>query len=47
MPTEQKQIDDFLNIGDRILMLRQSHRPTTNHRFAASDDLCDFANVML
>src|ERR1041384_5225233 len=33
LTAQHHEVDDFLNVRDRILMLRQAHRPTENHAF--------------
>src|SRR5579864_990284 len=45
MPAEQHQVDDFLNGGDGLPLLRQPHGPARNHVFRTHHHICDFANL--
>ena len=42
---EQKKIHHFLDGGDGVLVLRQSHRPTTNDALGAHRDFSGGANL--
>ena len=43
--TQQQQIHDLLDVRDRILMLRDAHRPTADHRLRLRDDGGQRANA--
>ena len=43
--SEQKEIHDLLDGGDGVLVLRQSHCPTTNNAFATHRDFCRSSNL--
>src|SRR6185369_1026274 len=47
LPAQQHQIDDLLDVGDRVLVLSQTHGPTKNHAFRFDEDAPGILNLHL